>query len=112
MNNRNSLGAFLIGGLVGAAVALLYAPKAGDETRQTLMESGRMVKDKAMKSIDEAQARMETFTEESKRRLGKLRDIGEETLDEQKRTLKTGVRQAKKVMAGNEEDSTYEEGLH
>ena len=29
----NKLGSFLIGGLVGAAVALLYAPRSGNETR-------------------------------------------------------------------------------
>ena len=112
MSSKNSIGAFLIGGLVGAAVALLYAPKAGDETRQTLRESSRMVKDKAMSFLNEAQARVETFTEESKRRLGRLRDVGEETLHDQKQSLKSGVQQAKKVVAGGEEDSSYEEGLH
>lgn len=112
MNSKNTIGAFLIGGLVGAAVALLYAPKTGDETRQTLRESGRMMKDRAMSSLDEAQARMETFTEESKRRLGRLRDVGEQTLNEQKQSLSSGVKQAKKVMAGEGEASSYEEGLH
>jgi gas vesicle protein len=109
MNEKNTIGAFLIGGLIGAAVALLYAPRAGEQTRQELRESGRMVKDRAMRTIDEAQARMESFTEESKRRLGKLRDIGQETLDEQKRSLRTGAREAKKVVAGSEDIS--DEGL-
>lgn len=36
----NKLGAFVVGGLVGAAVALLYAPRAGVETRA--MVSDRM----------------------------------------------------------------------
>ena len=112
MNNKTSIGAFLIGGLVGAAVALLYAPKSGDETRQTLMEGGRMVKDKAMTSLNEAQARVEAFTEESKRHLGKLRHIGQETLDDQKQSLRSGVKQAKKVVAAQGEDPSYEEGLH
>lgn len=107
--NKNTIGAFLIGGLIGAAVALLYAPKAGDETRHDLVEGGRMVKDRAMRTIDEAQARVENFTEESKKRLSKLRHVGQETLDEQKQSLRTGAREAKRVMAGGEDFS--DEGL-
>lgn len=106
MSSKNSLGAFLVGGLVGAAVALLYAPKSGTETREDLVETSRIVKDRAMDSLNEAQARMETFTDESKQRLSKLRDIGEETLNEQKQSLKSGVKQAKKVIAGDAEDTT------
>lgn len=34
----NKLGAFVIGGLVGAAVALLYAPRTGMETRALVSE--------------------------------------------------------------------------
>lgn len=34
----NKLGAFVIGGLVGAAVALLYAPRTGVETRAMVSE--------------------------------------------------------------------------
>lgn len=34
----NKLGAFVVGGLVGAAVALLYAPRAGVETRAMVSE--------------------------------------------------------------------------
>ena len=34
----NKLGAFVVGGLVGAAVALLYAPRTGVETRALVTE--------------------------------------------------------------------------
>jgi len=112
MNNKSNIGAFLIGGAVGAAIALLYAPKPGNETRDELKERSRLVKDRAMETINEAQTRMETFTEESKKRLGKLRDIGQETLDEQKESLRSGLKQAKKVVAGDGEDIPSDEGLH
>ncbi|MCL1797274.1 MAG: YtxH domain-containing protein [Eggerthellaceae bacterium] len=42
------LGAFIVGGLVGAAVALLYAPRPGDETRA-------IVSDKLNESWGQAQ---------------------------------------------------------
>jgi hypothetical protein len=44
---------------------------------------------------------MDTFTVESKKRLEKLQEIGQHTLDEEKETLKAGLRQAKEVVTGN-----------
>lgn len=39
----------ITGAVVGAAVALIYAPKAGDETRQTVTEGVRKITDAASK---------------------------------------------------------------
>jgi gas vesicle protein len=51
MRNDNGSGsmlaAFMLGALAGAAVALLYAPAAGDETRRRLGEKAREGRDKA-----------------------------------------------------------------
>ncbi len=49
-NNGNSgsvLAAFVIGAVAGAAVALLYAPAPGDETRRKLAERAREGREKA-----------------------------------------------------------------
>ena len=49
-NNGNSgsvLAAFMIGAAAGAAVALLYAPAPGDETRRKLAERAREGREKA-----------------------------------------------------------------
>jgi len=40
-SSGNVLAAFLIGAVAGAAVALLYAPAPGDETRRRLSEKAR-----------------------------------------------------------------------
>jgi gas vesicle protein len=49
-NNGNSAGsvvvAFALGALAGAAVALLYAPATGEETRRKLAEKAREGRDK------------------------------------------------------------------
>ena len=50
-NNGNSAGnvlvAFALGAVAGAAVALLYAPTSGEETRRKLSEKAREGRDKA-----------------------------------------------------------------
>lgn len=101
MNTRNSFWAFVFGGLMGAAVALLYAPQSGQKTRQILLENSQVVKEKAMNSLHEAQARVGTFTEESKKRLEKLQKIGQHTFEEEKETLKAGFKQAKDAVTGD-----------
>jgi gas vesicle protein len=52
MSNDNGssgsmLVAFMIGALAGAAVALLYAPATGEETRRRLADKAREGRDKA-----------------------------------------------------------------
>ena len=101
MNTKNSFRAFVFGGLVGAAVGLLYAPHPGEKTRKILINNGQIVKDKAITSLHEAQVRMEAFTEETRKRLEKLEAIAQRTLEEEKQILKEGLKQAKEVVGGN-----------
>jgi gas vesicle protein len=56
MSNDNSGGvmvAFVIGALAGAAVALLYAPASGDETREFLGQKARDGRAKAREAMDQ-----------------------------------------------------------
>ena len=45
--------AFVIGALTGAAVALLYAPASGEETREYLGQKARESKAKAREAMDQ-----------------------------------------------------------
>jgi len=101
MSTINSFRAFVFGGLVGAAVGLLYAPHPGEKTRRILINNGQIVKDKAITSFHEAQVRMEAFTEETKKRLEQLEKIAQHTLEEEKQILKESLKQAKEVVGGN-----------
>ncbi len=60
------LTAFAIGAVVGAGIALLYAPRSGRETRAMLAQKGHVLKDKAEELFDEAKgfvrAKKEEFT--------------------------------------------------
>jgi gas vesicle protein len=44
---------FLVGGLAGAVVALLYAPASGDETRTVIKDKAIELKDKTVDTLDE-----------------------------------------------------------
>ncbi len=45
--------AFVVGALTGAAVALLFAPASGEETREYLGKKARESKDKARDAMDQ-----------------------------------------------------------
>src|SRR5512132_3148095 len=49
--------AFLLGGLTGAAVALLYAPRSGQETRDLLSERMRETADRGRELKEQAVGR-------------------------------------------------------
>ena len=90
--------AFLIGGLIGGAVALLYAPRSGEETREILLNQGQEAADRVMESIREAQARLEVMNEETRERLQRLQVIAQETIDEEKQIFDKRYGQVKEVM--------------
>ena len=54
MSERDNFGAFLIGflvgGITGAVVSLLYAPKSGDETRTVIKEKAIELKERVLKN--------------------------------------------------------------
>jgi gas vesicle protein len=71
MSDQSSdFGAFIagmvIGGLVGAAVALLLAPQSGEETQKMIKEKSIELKDKAVLTAEEARARAEKALEEAR----------------------------------------------
>lgn len=54
---------FLTGAALGAAAALLYAPKSGKETRQAVTESGRDVIDAGRDMFDRGRRLVEDASE-------------------------------------------------
>jgi gas vesicle protein len=90
--------AFLIGGLIGGAVALLYAPRSGEETREILLNQGQETADRVMQSLRDAQTRLEAMNEDTRERLQRLQVIAQETLDEEKQIFDKRYGQVKEVM--------------
>lgn len=53
------LGSFVLGALVGAGLALLFAPRSGEETQEELKEQARKLRSAAEDRVREAQRQLE-----------------------------------------------------
>jgi gas vesicle protein len=76
MSERDEFGAFLVGfivgGLSGAVVALLFAPQSGEETRALIKDKSIELRDKAQISAEEAIARAEAAAADARARADDL----------------------------------------
>ncbi|MFA6284009.1 MAG: YtxH domain-containing protein [Desulfurivibrionaceae bacterium] len=107
-NSRAAVLAFLAGTVVGAAIALLTAPKTGQETREMLADYGAELKERAKTLPDDFKEYKETAIERSKEMIAKGKDLisrgtdlaaqGKEFLDEKKRTLSEAIEAGKIAM--------------
>ncbi len=58
--------AFLLGGVVGAGMALLVAPQSGEETRRKIKELADDIKEKTNEYINEAKDKATAVADESR----------------------------------------------
>jgi gas vesicle protein len=99
MSDRDEFGAFLVGfivgGLTGAVVSLLFAPQSGEETRALIKDKSIELRDKASVTAEQALAKAEAAAAEARARadeLGKeLRARGETVYAEVKSRGKTAI---------------------
>lgn len=68
-NVGGMLVAFLAGSVVGAALALLFAPVSGAETRQKIKSASIDVKDKALEKVDAAKSEASRLAERGKEKV-------------------------------------------
>lgn len=79
MSDRDSgshLFSFVLGGLIGIAVGLLYAPRPGEQTRQKLKETIDELKNKYenfKQKVDEGKEDIENVVEKAKKTYRKTR---------------------------------------
>ena len=88
-SGRPALGAFVLGAAAGAAVALLWAPARGAETRQYLTRRTREglrrandAMESGLEAIESGRSRLSSAVEEGRSRLRNLRSRAEDALDE------------------------------
>jgi gas vesicle protein len=86
MSDRDEFGAFLVGfivgGLTGAVVSLLFAPQSGEETRALIKDKSIELRDRAAHTAEEAIARAESAAAEAKQRADEYAKIAKERASE------------------------------
>lgn len=91
-------GAFLIGGLIGAGIALLYAPKSGQETRKDISRAAKKVKKNAIELVDDTIHSVNEFVGDVKDKAGDIIERGVELSDSAKKELIKSLEYGQKIM--------------
>ncbi len=109
-DNNSDFGAFvsgfLIGGLVGAAVSLLFAPQSGEETRTLIYDKGIELKDQAGGVIDDTRSRAEELAKQAKFQAEDLQKRGKSVAEGQKKKSTKEVEPEKKAATPKKKDDT------
>lgn len=76
--------AFLAGGLIGAGIALLYAPGSGSETRSKISDITEEIRKKTEGMGVDIKKRVESFMEEEKAIIRAAYDAGREAMEKER----------------------------
>jgi gas vesicle protein len=113
MSDRDEFGAFLVGfivgGLSGAVVALLFAPQTGEETRALIKDKSIELRDRAQQTAEEALARAEATAQEARARADELarqlKERGQEVYSDVRDRSKSAVEAARSKLTTKKSDS-------
>lgn len=94
MSSRNGLfTGILIGSLVGVGVALLTAPRSGEETRTLLKEKGGELKTKAANTLEDGRTRVQ-----------EIRDRGQALVAEKREDIKAAFQEVRARLRASTEE--------
>ncbi|GAB4231289.1 MAG: YtxH domain-containing protein [Acidobacteriota bacterium] len=98
---------FLIGGFVGASVALLFAPRSGEETRRVLTDKYRTGTEQLTRKIQEGKEKVTEVGQELKHKVESTLEKGKEVVEKQKEQIVSAIEAGKR--AYQEEKSKLEQ---
>jgi len=98
------LAGFIVGGLVGAATALILAPQSGERTRTQIREKSIELRDRAEDLAEDARLRADEAAEEARRRADELQQRGRQVYQEQRTRLTSAVEEGKKAAVRKKEE--------
>jgi len=73
-NDSNSIGWFLAGLGLGALVGVLYAPKSGRETRETILQSAQEGREYINNRGQQFKGQVDTFVQKGKETINRSKD--------------------------------------
>lgn len=97
-DNRVIAGAFLLGGLIGAGLALLYAPRSGKETRRDISRTTRRLKNNAVDLVEDTIQSVDEFVGDVKDRASEIIDRGLELSEGARKEIVKSFEYGQKVM--------------
>jgi gas vesicle protein len=89
---------FLAGGLIGAGLALLYAPDSGEKTRQRMKEGANRALQKAKELEEKWLDRIDEIVQDVKSRTAQLIEGGKTLAEDKKRELLAAIEAGKKAL--------------
>jgi len=104
-------GAFLLGGVIVAAVALLYAPKSGRETRKDISKTARRIKNNAVNLIEETIEDVHGFADNLKEKTEDVIEQGMDLSDKAKKEILTALEHGQRVIEKQRKRLTQALGL-
>jgi gas vesicle protein len=96
--SEGGLAGFLLGLAVGAGVALLFAPRTGDETRQQLKNTGRRLRAAAAERAEDLQEALSGRYERTRDRIEEGLESARNTLDEKRESARDAIHAGKEAV--------------
>jgi gas vesicle protein len=90
--------AFLIGGAVGAGIALLYAPQSGKDTRKDIAKTARKIKRETVNIVEDAIDTINDFADDVKEKISDLIDSGKDISDSAKKEILKNLEHGQKTI--------------
>ena len=90
---NHSLFTFVCGAIAGAAIALMFAPARGHETRDYIAQRGRRVKEKSREMLGEHGERLTSVVERGRETAREFSDRVSQAVEQGKAGYRSAVRQ-------------------
>ena len=90
--------AILIGGLIGAAIALLYAPKSGRNTRKDIIRAARRAKNSTVDLIEDTIDNVNEIINDLKEKSSEIADQGTDLTDKAKKEIMAILERGQKAI--------------
>ena len=91
-------GAFLIGGVIGSLIALLYAPQSGRKTRRDISKTAKKVKKEAQEVAEETIDSIGSFIEDVSDKTAEIISKGRDVTEDMKRDLVKAIEEGQKTL--------------
>jgi gas vesicle protein len=95
--------AFVLGGVVGAGIALLTAPQSGRETREKIREFADETRKKAADYAEQARDTVSSYAGQAKEKVTSAYEQGKHYVDEKKTLISTAIDAGKEAYAKEKE---------